>query len=80
MAVSIPSRFRQKLSPSVSTIIFDDAINESKSISNYLETTPYYFDEYTMHGTRHINAVLEYADKLISQEENCCVNRVNAKK
>lgn len=67
MAILLPKRFQNKLLPAVSNIIFNNPINGGSGIENYLETSPYYFDEYTIHGTRHINAVLECADKLIPQ-------------
>lgn len=51
--------------PTVSSIIFGDQLNSYEGISNYFETSPYYFDEYTLHGTRHVSVVLEYADRLI---------------
>lgn len=69
MAIEIPERLQSKLSPSASKVILPDVLNSECCISTYLETTPCYFQEYTMHGTRHINRVLEYADKLIPQSE-----------
>ena len=68
MKIEIPERFRKKLLPAVSSLIEDTSINAG-SISNYLETTPYYFEEYTLHGARHIKAVLNYADRLIPQTD-----------
>lgn len=61
----MPKRFKEKLLPDVSTIIYNNQFNNGESISNYLEISPYYFNEYTLHGAQHVSAVLEYADKLI---------------
>lgn len=63
----MPKRFTDKLVPVVSNIIYNDAFNDGEGLINYFEMSPYYFDEYTLHGTRHISAVLEYADKLIPE-------------
>lgn len=67
MSIQIPKRFQEKILPIVLNSIFNNELNSGNGIVTYLEMSPYYFDEYTMHGIRHINAVLEYADKLIPQ-------------
>ena len=60
MSIEIPKRFQNKLSPQAETIV--------KNVSDYFYRTPYYFEEYTDHGIRHVNTVLVYADKLIPQD------------
>ncbi len=69
MSVKIPKRFQNKLLPSVLSLIYNNPLDNGNGIVNYLETSPYYFDEYTIHGARHITAVLNYADKLIPQSD-----------
>ena len=69
MSIEIPKRFEDKILPNVFSLIYNSNINDGKGIVNYLETSPYYFDEYTLHGARHITAVLKYADKLIPQSD-----------
>lgn len=69
MSVKIPKRFSDKLSPLVLSLINNDPLKGCNGIVNYLETSPYYFEEFTIHGVRHIEAVLEYADKLIPQSD-----------
>lgn len=68
MLFEIPERFKKKLLPSALNSLQDDQLNEKGGILNYLETSPYYFEEYTLHGARHISAVLDYADKLIPEK------------
>lgn len=69
MSVEIPKRFKEKLLPDVFKLIENNALSNTEGIINYLETSPYYFDEYTIHGAKHITAVLDYADKLIPQSD-----------
>lgn len=69
MSVKIPKRFQNKLLPSVLSLIYNNPLDNGNGIVNYLETSPYYFEEYTIHGARHITAVLNYADKLIPQSD-----------
>ena len=68
MFIHIPERFHRKILPTVLSLISNNKINEENGIVSYFKTTPYYFGEYTIHGIDHINAVLEYADKLIPQD------------
>lgn len=67
MLIKIPKRLEKKLLPSVLNILYDNQLNKKCGILNYFETTPYYFDEYTFHGVRHISAVLDYTNRLIPQ-------------
>ncbi len=60
MSIKMPNRFQNKLSPQAETIV--------ENVSDYFYRTPYYFEEYTDHGIRHVNTVLDYADKLIPQD------------
>lgn len=69
MSLTIPERLKNKLNYEVLSIISDNSIGKNNSILNYFETTPYYFREYTIHGSAHIQAVLNYADKLIPQDQ-----------
>lgn len=57
MTINIPKRFQDNLSPQAEAI--------AKNIYEYFDAGLDYFDEYTDHGCRHVNSVLEYADKLI---------------
>ena len=65
MSISIPKRFQKHLHSSVQTLINSDSINGWNGYDAYFSSTPHYFPEYTIHGTTHINKVLEIADKLI---------------
>ena len=60
MSIEIPKRFQKKLSHQATAIV--------ENVSDYFYRTPYYFEEYTDHGIRHVNTVLVYADKLIPQD------------
>lgn len=60
MSIEIPKRFQKKLSHQATAIV--------ENVSDYFYITPYYFEEYTDHGIRHVNTVLDYADKLIPQD------------
>ncbi len=60
MTINIPKRFQDNLSPQAEAI--------AKNIYEYFDAGLDYFDEYTDHGCRHVNSVLEYADKLIPQD------------
>lgn len=63
MTIHLPERFSQKLQ--------DDTIwnaNVSRTIANveeYYCRSPYFFPEYTIHGSKHVNNVLEISDRLI---------------
>ncbi len=65
MDIKIPARLKKKLSAEVQTLIYHNQMSGLDNITTYFETTPLFFREYTNHGIRHINAVLEYADRLI---------------
>jgi hypothetical protein len=65
MQIIIPERFKQKLLPEVLSLISNDRLNVGDSMLYYYMTTPDHFPEYTLHGLSHIQAVLDYADKLI---------------
>ena len=67
MLINVPKRFKDKLLPAVASMIYNDGLNDEEKITNYFEMSPFYFDEYTLHGARHISAVLEYADRLITE-------------
>lgn len=69
MCVILPKRFEDKLLPDIESIIRNSSTNRGNTLLSYLETSPYYFKEYTMHGLRHIESVLNYADKLIPQDQ-----------
>lgn len=60
MSIIMPNRFQNKLSHQATAIV--------ENVSDYFYRTPYYFEEYTDHGIRHVNTVLDYADKLIPQD------------
>lgn len=68
MSISVPKRFKDKLPHDVLGIISNNSLSKNNILS-YFETSPYYFREYTIHGSAHIEAVLKYADKLIPQEQ-----------
>ncbi len=68
MQLIIPDRFQKYLNPCVKSLLNSDFINCGTGIDTYFSTTPYYFPEYTIHGTEHINNVLKFADKLIPDE------------
>lgn len=67
MPISIPKRINDKLiNVSKWHVIVNSLILNTE---NYFENLPLkFFPEYTIHGTRHINRVLEIIDKLIPQE------------
>ena len=60
MPIKMPERFRQQLSPQAAAVI------ENKLV--YLDSSPYYFEEYTIHGRQHVEQVLLYADQLIPEQ------------
>ena len=68
MSISIPERFQEYLYPSVESLLNSDFINEWNGFDLYFTSTPHYFPEYTVHGTTHINKVLNNAEKLIPDE------------
>ena len=68
MPFIIPERFEQNLHPSVRALLTSDFVTDWSGFDTYFSTTPYFFKEYTIHGTEHINNVLKYADKLITND------------
>jgi hypothetical protein len=65
------SSLGRKLMPACRVIINGDSSSTCGSIADYLSASPYFFDEYTIHGIPHIEKVLEYAEKLlITKEKN----------
>ena len=64
MCVTLPKRFEDKLLPDIESIITNSSTNRGNTLLSYLETSPYYFKEYTMHGLRHVESVLNYGWKM----------------
>lgn len=60
MPIKMPERFRQQLSHQAAAVI--------ENMLVYLDSSPYYFEEYTIHGRRHVEQVLLYADQLIPEQ------------
>lgn len=61
--INLPSRLRDKLGKT----IWDSNINiVIKNVEDLYITTPYFFEEYTNHGIKHVNTILDILDKLIS--------------
>jgi len=67
MELIIPKRFSNILNDDTNWRSFVD--NLIICTKNYFIGSPYFFPEYTFHGTSHINKVLEYSDKLIHDGE-----------
>lgn len=62
--INIPSRLKIKLEK---VDIWYSNINiVIKNVEDLYITTPYFFEEYTNHGIKHINTILDILDKLIS--------------
>lgn len=62
--INIPSRLKNKLGKAN---IWSSNINiVIKNVEDLYITTPYFFEEYTNHGIKHINTILDILDKLIS--------------
>lgn len=60
--INLPGRLKNRLdnvwSSNVNIVI--------KKIEDLYITTPYFFEEYTNHGIKHINTILDILDKLVS--------------
>ena len=67
MELNIPSRLASVLSIDITWRNFVDGL--VLRTKGYFVGSPYFFPEYTFHGTDHINRVLEISDKLINDDE-----------
>lgn len=66
MDIKIPRRYSYILNQDIEWRSFVD--NLIQNTEAYFTESPYFFPEYTYHGIKHINNVLEISDKLIDNE------------
>lgn len=62
--INLPSRLKIKLQKA--DIWYSNINLVIKNVEDLYITTPYFFEEYTNHGIKHINTILDILDKLIS--------------
>lgn len=62
--INLPSRLKNKLEKD--NIWYSNINIVIKNVEDLYITTPYFFEEYTNHGIKHINTIVEILDKLIS--------------
>ncbi|GFI09614.1 chaperone protein HtpG [Lachnospiraceae bacterium] len=62
--INLPSRLKIKLEKA--DIWYSNINIVIKNVEDLYITTPYFFEEYTNHGIKHINTILDILDKLIS--------------
>lgn len=74
MSIQIPERLSNKL---IDTEWFSNVDNVKRNVEAlFARNHPYFFEEYTEHGEKHINHILEISDKLIPQDT---LNTITAK-
>lgn len=74
MSIQIPERLSNKL---IDTEWFSNVDNVKRNVEAlFARNQPYFFEEYTEHGEKHINHILEISDKLIPQDT---LNTITAK-
>lgn len=61
--INIPSRLKIKLQKN--NIWYSNINIVIKNVEDLYITTPYFFEEYTNHGIKHVNTILDILDKLI---------------
>lgn len=62
--INLPSRLKNKLEKD--NIWYSNINIVIKNVEDLYIRTPYFFEEYTNHGIKHINTILDILDKLIS--------------
>ena len=64
MSIQIPSRMKECLSQDSS--YYANVTRLVSNVVDFYDCSPVFFPDYTIHGTKHVNAVLELADQLIA--------------
>ena len=59
--INLPSRLKIKLEKA--DIWYSNINIVIKNVEDLYITTPYFFEEYTNHGIKHINTILDILDK-----------------